>query len=292
MYNPRNCSTFFIFRFKDVVDILVGWHIDSSQKLSVRLYTSKVLLDWHKFWVIDMDFSSDLLKNFMEDLGEDIGTLRTAHKNNYKSKQTADEIKECLGHILAVLQVFNTVMSCLRIPTSTNSKESRSMEAGKTKKTNKALLGDESMEWFDIAIDCLFLVSGIDEEEANYENNPGNDCGRFDEDLMITGQHTILMLLEMCPEPTTASKSTNDTPSQSLYLQKHHRLLQLLGYCLSRFTGFSRQGQICVLRFTLQILNLATECGIEGQTHEEKVVQLLSKANIVEKSAISSNYQV
>ena len=228
----------------------------------------------------------------MEDLGEDIVTLRTAHQNNNKSKQTVDEIKECLGHILAVLQVFNTVMSCLRIPASANSKESRYMEVGKTKKTTKALLVDESMEWFDIVIDCLFLVAGIDKEEADDENKSETDCGKFDEDLIITGQHTILMLLEMCPEPTTASKTKNDIPSQSLYLQKHHLILQLLGYCLSRFTGFSRQGQICVLRFILQILNLATECGMEGQTHEEKIVQLLSTANIVEKSAISSNHQV
>ena len=49
------------------VDILVGWHIDSSQKPSVRVFTSQALLKWHTFWIIDLEFSSGLLKQFMED---------------------------------------------------------------------------------------------------------------------------------------------------------------------------------------------------------------------------------
>ena len=50
------------------MDILVGWHIDSAQTPSVRSHMSEVLLSWNSYWIIDMEFSSSLLKQFMEDL--------------------------------------------------------------------------------------------------------------------------------------------------------------------------------------------------------------------------------
>ena len=51
--------------FQNVVDILVGWHIDSSQSPTARTCISTVLLSWHSLWIIDMEFSSSLLKRKM-----------------------------------------------------------------------------------------------------------------------------------------------------------------------------------------------------------------------------------
>ena len=106
------------------MDILVGWHIDSSQKASVRLFTSQALLKWHTFWIIDLEFSSGLLKQFIEDV--------EAFTDDVVSPDCGD-VQEVCHHILAVLQVFNTVLSCLR-------------------STNKTVsfLPPDSTNWFDI----------------------------------------------------------------------------------------------------------------------------------------------
>ena len=110
------------------VDILVGWHIDSSQKPSVRLFTSQALLKWHTFWIIDLEFSSGLLKQFIEDVEAFTDDVQGSNPDG-----GGGDVQEVCHHILAVIQVFNTVLSCLR---STN--------------RTVSFLPPESATWFDI----------------------------------------------------------------------------------------------------------------------------------------------
>ena len=53
---------------KDTVDILVGWHIDSTQKDSLIEFTSNALIEFHRYWVNDISFSTTLLGQFLEDM--------------------------------------------------------------------------------------------------------------------------------------------------------------------------------------------------------------------------------
>lgn len=53
---------------QDTVDILVGWHIDSTQKDTLIDFTSAALIEFHKFWVGDLSFSVTLLGQFLEDM--------------------------------------------------------------------------------------------------------------------------------------------------------------------------------------------------------------------------------
>ena len=50
------------------MDILVGWHIDLSQKESLIRYVSGALVSFRQFWSSDISFSSTLLVQFLEDL--------------------------------------------------------------------------------------------------------------------------------------------------------------------------------------------------------------------------------
>ena len=54
--------------FQDTVDILVGWHIDSTQKDSLIDFTSQALITFRQFWVTDLYFTQDLLGQFLEDM--------------------------------------------------------------------------------------------------------------------------------------------------------------------------------------------------------------------------------
>ena len=66
------------FFFQDTVDILVGWHIDGTQKGSLRQYTSDALIGLHDFWVTDITFSVTLLGQFLEDM-EAYTEVRSQH---------------------------------------------------------------------------------------------------------------------------------------------------------------------------------------------------------------------
>ena len=83
-----------------MVDILVGWHIDSSQNPSVRSFVSEVLLGWHSFWILDLEFSSDLLRSFMEDL--------EAFTDDVGKAKGSSEMADCCERILSLTQVMKT----------------------------------------------------------------------------------------------------------------------------------------------------------------------------------------
>lgn len=53
---------------QNTVDILVGWHIDTQQKPSLISYISSALVSLRDFWVEEMGFSVELLKQFLEDM--------------------------------------------------------------------------------------------------------------------------------------------------------------------------------------------------------------------------------
>eukprot|EP00094_Tigriopus_californicus_P005418 TCALIF_05224-PA protein Name:"Similar to Smg1 Serine/threonine-protein kinase SMG1 (Mus musculus)" AED:0.14 eAED:0.15 QI:0/0.66/0.5/1/0/0/4/861/3250 len=141
--------------FQDVVDILVGWHIDSCQSPQVRSFVSKTLLSWHAFWILDMEFSSVLLRQFMEDFQEHF----------YEVQQTEDlpTLDELSQKILALIQVLNTVLSCL-----------------KNQNHSVSFLPPESSDWCLNIMECLVLTLNK----------------IMCEDLLVAGQHTFVMFLE------------------------------------------------------------------------------------------------
>ncbi|XP_054706809.1 serine/threonine-protein kinase SMG1-like [Uloborus diversus] len=54
--------------FSDTVDILIGWHIDSTQQPSVIEFTSNTLIGFQQFWISDINFTLTLLGQFLEDM--------------------------------------------------------------------------------------------------------------------------------------------------------------------------------------------------------------------------------
>ena len=50
------------------MDILVGWHIDSSQPEYLIQFTSDALISFHLFWKMEFNFFSTLIGQFVEDM--------------------------------------------------------------------------------------------------------------------------------------------------------------------------------------------------------------------------------
>ncbi len=58
--------TFFIFQ--DIIDILIAWHIDVTQTDELINTISDILVDFRPFWLKEINFTINLLYQFVEDL--------------------------------------------------------------------------------------------------------------------------------------------------------------------------------------------------------------------------------
>jgi PI-3-kinase-related kinase SMG-1 len=97
------------------VDILVGWHIDTNQDESLITFIADSLVSLHQYWIEDITFSVDLLKQFLEDM--DAYTNELAGGSN-KAPVLPDEQstpEECLSKLTALLHVFTTVLKALGV---------------------------------------------------------------------------------------------------------------------------------------------------------------------------------
>ncbi|OXB68877.1 hypothetical protein ASZ78_002292 [Callipepla squamata] len=99
----------FSTNFRDTVDILVGWHIDHTQKPSLTQQVSGWLQSLEPFWVADLTFSTTLLGQFLEDMeayAEDL--------SHVASGESLDEDipppSVSLPKLAALLRVFSTVV--------------------------------------------------------------------------------------------------------------------------------------------------------------------------------------
>ncbi|XP_047215191.1 serine/threonine-protein kinase SMG1-like [Girardinichthys multiradiatus] len=99
----------FSTNFRDTVDILVGWHIDHTQRQALTQQVSAWLQSLEQFWVADLTFSTTLLGQFLEDMeayAEDL--------NHVTSGEVLDEDipppSVSLPKLTALLRVFSTVV--------------------------------------------------------------------------------------------------------------------------------------------------------------------------------------
>ncbi|XP_077975239.1 serine/threonine-protein kinase SMG1-like isoform X1 [Styela clava] len=96
----------FFKHFRDIVDILVGWHIDHSQDISLIIFCANALQSLQPHWQNDLDFSLTLLNQFLEDMeayAEGIDKLQ-------ETVELAENPESLLMKTAALLRAFSTVV--------------------------------------------------------------------------------------------------------------------------------------------------------------------------------------
>lgn len=68
MVISQNYHRHFKPHFTNVVDIIVGWHLETEQKSKVKLHCSIVLQSFQQCWETDSKFTLDLLGQLLEDI--------------------------------------------------------------------------------------------------------------------------------------------------------------------------------------------------------------------------------
>lgn len=97
--------------FRDTVDILVGWHIDSTQQKAIASYASRSLQRLRTFWIADLQFTLTLLGQFLEDMesyDEEL-SLPESGRSSPGDETSSPTPKECIIRITSLISVFNTV---------------------------------------------------------------------------------------------------------------------------------------------------------------------------------------
>lgn len=78
--------------FRDIVDIVVGWHLETDQTVELKQHCGRTLQGFDRCWARDAMFIENLLRQFLEDIvgcGEEIMPNRSAIDGEVSSRNSS-----------------------------------------------------------------------------------------------------------------------------------------------------------------------------------------------------------
>ncbi|KAB7494240.1 Serine/threonine-protein kinase SMG1 [Armadillidium nasatum] len=106
--SPSIISSF----FEDIVDILVGWHIDYSQPADVTSYVSLSLQSFTELWLRNLTFANTLLSQFIEDMEDYME--ESANEESDPSEDDYGFDSSCnIKKVAAFIGVYTTTLRCI-----------------------------------------------------------------------------------------------------------------------------------------------------------------------------------
>uniref|UniRef100_A0A182QW22 non-specific serine/threonine protein kinase n=1 Tax=Anopheles farauti TaxID=69004 RepID=A0A182QW22_9DIPT len=97
----------FADHFTDIVDIVIGWQLDASQRTPLKLHCARILLAFRVHWCEQRKVTLNLL----EQLSEDIDRLE--YGSAAVDEEQSGEVDQPFG---ALLTAFNSVLKCVLDP--------------------------------------------------------------------------------------------------------------------------------------------------------------------------------
>lgn len=97
--------------FADIVDFVIGWHLETDQLLSIKQHCSFILQQFKPFWLSDVSFTRNLLNQFLEDIvsyRDDIQSKIELAAGGSATSTPTPEI--CFGSIVGAT---NSILKCI-----------------------------------------------------------------------------------------------------------------------------------------------------------------------------------
>ncbi|KAJ8915770.1 hypothetical protein NQ315_004582 [Exocentrus adspersus] len=91
----------FYEQFRDTIDLLFGWHVDHTQPMSNIEFISKSLQKISHHFKYHLEFSVQLIENFLEDI------------TNYEVLLSENGETSTVDHVTVLILAMNTVLKCL-----------------------------------------------------------------------------------------------------------------------------------------------------------------------------------
>ncbi|XP_073834492.1 serine/threonine-protein kinase Smg1 [Musca autumnalis] len=102
----RHYKQSFIRHFTDIVDIIIGWHLEIEQTAYLKRHCAKVLQQLAEYFLSEMDFTFGLLGQFIEDI-EACGDEILAENITMKSKQqTEARVGAFIGAFTSIIKAM------------------------------------------------------------------------------------------------------------------------------------------------------------------------------------------
>lgn len=89
--------------FADIVDFVIGWHLETDQLISIKDHCSSILQTFKPFWLSDVTFTRNLLSQFLED----IVSFRDEVEKPSSGRDSPDI---CVGSIVGAT---NSILKCI-----------------------------------------------------------------------------------------------------------------------------------------------------------------------------------
>lgn len=100
--------------FADIVDFVIGWHLETDQLLSIKQHCSFILQQFKPFWLNDVNFTRNLLNQFLEDIisyrDEIHSQIESAAGGSDSSPSSTPTPEICFGSIVGAT---NSILKCI-----------------------------------------------------------------------------------------------------------------------------------------------------------------------------------
>ncbi|KAI9495515.1 hypothetical protein BDB00DRAFT_927415 [Zychaea mexicana] len=106
-----SCPTTFSEKFQDIIDLLVGWHIDTGLSEHRRSLLRDIYKKFRPFWPSRLTFAFELLQHFLSDMQSIIaGMMAEETSDNWDSKwQTCESLFSCFhAMVFAIVPLLST----------------------------------------------------------------------------------------------------------------------------------------------------------------------------------------
>uniref|UniRef100_A0A6A7FPI8 non-specific serine/threonine protein kinase n=2 Tax=Hirondellea gigas TaxID=1518452 RepID=A0A6A7FPI8_9CRUS len=99
--------------FQDLVDILVGWHIDHDQPVEVTHYVAQTLSYFPKLWQRNSNCAALLLSQFVEDMDDYLQEVKASTSPSFRLEDGADRPEVAAKKVEYFLGVYSSVLACV-----------------------------------------------------------------------------------------------------------------------------------------------------------------------------------
>ncbi|XP_031628998.1 serine/threonine-protein kinase Smg1 [Contarinia nasturtii] len=97
--------------FADIVDFVIGWHLETDQVLSIKQHCAYILQQFKPFWLNDVAFTRNLLNQFLEDIISYRDEIQSHIESTVGGSSSSTPTPEiCFGSIVGAT---NSILKCI-----------------------------------------------------------------------------------------------------------------------------------------------------------------------------------
>lgn len=105
----QNYPKHFQSHFADIVDFVIGWHLEMDQSIEIKEHCSMILQTFKPFWLNDVSFTRNLLGQFLEDITA-YGKEMERRSASPTSDHSGNGSEICIGSIVGAT---NSILKCI-----------------------------------------------------------------------------------------------------------------------------------------------------------------------------------